>query len=429
MHVGLLCTHVFKPAAGGTVKLCLDIATALTRRGHRVSVYTDLHDSAGSSRNLPPGIKTRAFSFNGEHRVIDSIRKCMLTDELDVVVSIQSYREHLLWATALLGSGIPFIYSEHNAPFWIETKWSRAGRLAAMSGADFIHLLLPEYANSLPGFLQERVVHISNPAPPLSPDASPLRSEASPLVLCSLGRIAPVKELPLLMRAFAKISGQFPQWELHLWGQDNVEMSLAEHWLRNPARDRIRLRGLAPDPLAVFRQAHIFCIPSQYEGLPLTVLEAMSCGLPVVGFTDCIGVRALVRDGENGLLVSARREDELAKTLGRLMQYTVLRERLGAGGVKTAAAIAPEAIWDQWEALLCRAAALKKNVRMSHFVQEPFASRARLSSAARQEWVLHKFGDPLRGTLAWYARNIRNWWHAMRRRLPPFRRNKYEFTD
>jgi hypothetical protein len=119
------------------------------------------------------------------------------------------------------------------------------------------------------------------------------------------------------------------------------------------------------------------------------------------------------------LLAAERGEEALAETLARLMESPALRERLGREGLKTAAAHAPEKIWDQWEALLHRVAALKGKTRMDAFVKEPFASRARLSGAARQEWILRKFGEPLPGTLAWHKKNLRDCRRAVQRLALP----------
>lgn len=90
--------------------------------------------------------------------------------------------------------------------------------------------------------------------------------------------------------------------------------------------------GWRDDMPAVFRKAHIACLPSYYgEGLPKVLLEAAACGLPIVT-TDAPGCREVVRDGRNGLLVPPRDAGALAEAIGKLVQDRALRIRMGASG-------------------------------------------------------------------------------------------------
>jgi glycosyltransferase involved in cell wall biosynthesis len=78
----------------------------------------------------------------------------------------------------------------------------------------------------------------------------------------------------------------------------------------------------------------LFVLNSTYEGFPHVVLEAMCAGLPVVA-TDVGGTAELVRDGENGLLISPNANGALAKTLLKLLSCSEERQRLAAGGRET----------------------------------------------------------------------------------------------
>lgn len=86
----------------------------------------------------------------------------------------------------------------------------------------------------------------------------------------------------------------------------------------------------------VFAKCHIVCLPSSYgEGIPRVLLEAAASGLPVVA-TEIPGCRAVVRHGENGLLVPARDAAALAAALRRLIEDPVLRRQFGMAGRKIA---------------------------------------------------------------------------------------------
>lgn len=87
----------------------------------------------------------------------------------------------------------------------------------------------------------------------------------------------------------------------------------------------------------VFSQAHVICLPSYREGLPMVLLEAASCGCPIIA-TDVPGCREIVRDGVNGLLVPPRDHIALAGALIALIENAQLREEMGRRGREIAVA-------------------------------------------------------------------------------------------
>jgi len=89
--------------------------------------------------------------------------------------------------------------------------------------------------------------------------------------------------------------------------------------------------GRCDDMPKILAQSHIACLPSYREGLPKSLLEAASCGLPIVT-TDTNGCREIVRNGENGYLVPVKSTIELADALQRLINDPELRKRMGARG-------------------------------------------------------------------------------------------------
>ena len=94
---------------------------------------------------------------------------------------------------------------------------------------------------------------------------------------------------------------------------------------------RLRLLGYRTDVAAILAAADIFALPSHFEGLPMSVIEAMLTGLPVVA-TDIRGPREQVIDGLTGLIVPARQAAPLADALRRLTADPALRAAMGEAG-------------------------------------------------------------------------------------------------
>ena len=81
----------------------------------------------------------------------------------------------------------------------------------------------------------------------------------------------------------------------------------------------------------VYRQVDVFCLPSWWEAAPLSILEAMATGLPVVA-TSVGDVPRMVADGETGFVVPSRDPGALADALGRLLSDGQLRRTYGEAG-------------------------------------------------------------------------------------------------
>ena len=105
---------------------------------------------------------------------------------------------------------------------------------------------------------------------------------------------------------------------------------------------RLKRLGYRTDVAALLAAADIFALPSHFEGLPMSVIEAMLCGLPIVA-TDIRGPREQVVAGETGLLVPPASVAPLADALGRLCRDPSLRRAMGAAGLARAHALYTEA--------------------------------------------------------------------------------------
>ena len=105
---------------------------------------------------------------------------------------------------------------------------------------------------------------------------------------------------------------------------------------------RLRRLGYRADVADVLAAADIFTLPSHFEGLPMSVIEAMLTGLPVVA-TAIRGPREQVVDGNTGILVPPAAVAPLAAALQRLASDPALRARMGAAGRARAAALYDEA--------------------------------------------------------------------------------------
>jgi glycosyltransferase involved in cell wall biosynthesis len=152
----------------------------------------------------------------------------------------------------------------------------------------------------------------------------------SRVVVAVVSRLVRHKGYPELLAAMREVDAE-------LWvvggrlASDHGE-DMEPYFAASGLGDRLRRLGYREDIPALLAAADIFTLPSHFEGLPMSVIEAMLCGLPVVA-TDIGGPREQVVDGETGFLVPPMRAPELAAALQRLAADAGLRTRMGAAGL------------------------------------------------------------------------------------------------
>ena len=168
----------------------------------------------------------------------------------------------------------------------------------------------------------------------------------------TLSRLVVYKRLGILIRAFASIAGNHPDWSLDIWGDGPRRPQLQQLIDELGARERIRLCGHAKDVYAVLAEADLFAMTSESEGFPNALCEAMACGVaPVI--IDCgPGVRDIIRDGVDGVLVSGADPNHFAAALDRLMTDDDERRRLGARATEVVERFAEDKVMRQWEELI-----------------------------------------------------------------------------
>ena len=361
MRIGIVVWSLFH-VKGGIERLGCNLANAMRNKGHEVVLF---YNSRPANQNEPvypldAQVQTRDLCLNTPGNAVARAREIIVQSGADLVCGLFSW-DALLWFPAIMNNtGIPFIVSEHNLPHIIETeRWNRYERLACLASADQIHLLFDSYKKSLPDFLHPRTVVIPNPALPPRPvkperDASPVKT------ILAVGRLTDaMKQFSLLIRAFALLSGSFPEWQVELCG-DGEDAPLYKNLVSAlHLENRVILHGRVDDVAHYYEKSHIFCIPSQYEGFGLVTTEAQAHGLPAVGFAQCSGTNELISHANNGILVDEMTPEALAAGLRVLMKNAELRKTMGLRAQESVLRFDEEAIYTEWEALFRRTVAKK----------------------------------------------------------------------
>lgn len=172
----------------------------------------------------------------------------------------------------------------------------------------------------------------------------------NPKDIVVIGRLSKQKNHEMLIRAFARIADKYPEENLQLYGKGDLEEELQRLISKLGLENRVALNGATDKVPLVLKHAGIFVLPSDYEGMPNALLEAMAAGVPSIS-TDCPcgGPAMLIRQEENGLLVPVGDVDALASAMERMLSDAAFAEKLGCTARKDAEAYRPEKVFKLWK--------------------------------------------------------------------------------
>ena len=371
--------------SGGLAKVTCAFANAMHNFGHDVAlIYSDdnegdfffkLNESIktydlrhlnGQNIKFPIHLKVkreflRAVNIRRARKVNDDFAVKYLKDNLmnlleeikpDVIVSFQPAASKLLLCD--LNVDTPVVTMSHGDPEdYFHTYPIQ--ELPALQKSAVCQVLLPSFAESLKRhFPNIKVVVIGNAVPQYE-ECADLEAEKNFYRIINIGRLVKNhKRQHLLISAFIKIADDFPDWHLEFYGakdKENYYNELNKMINDSHLQERIFLKGVTNDVESVLKQGDLFVFPSAYEGFGLSLAEAMSMGLPVIGYKSCPAINELIIDNVNGLLCDDGVKP-LANAMSTLMKDRDLRIKLGQAANISMSKYSAKNIWNQWNDLL-----------------------------------------------------------------------------
>ena len=170
--------------------------------------------------------------------------------------------------------------------------------------------------------------------------------------LIAIGRLAPQKNYPVLLSAFAQLAPRHPQARLLILGEGELRSDIEARIDQLGLADRVELAGARPNPFGYLARADAFLSSSDFEGFPMVHLEALTCGVPVVA-TDCdFGPAEILGTDERwGVLAPTGSASGFAAAVERLLADPARQDQLRADGPGRAELFRLERVVPQFEAL------------------------------------------------------------------------------
>jgi glycosyltransferase involved in cell wall biosynthesis len=326
----LFYSRAYANVAGGVEKMSLDLARGLVQRGHTITILSLDQEFEKSFFEWPEKVSWIKLGIGNPNkknnilirlRRIRAIRNIMKSGNFDAAVGFQIGSFALL-RSALIGLRIRTIAAERNAPtlfsFISNGKLKRFFSNIILYSADCIAVQFEDYKKIYPKFLQNKI----KVTPNWVTTQTNINRELNPEVINILfiGRLTFQKNVSVLIKTLNYLPNNF---QLSIVGSGPELEELKKLALNYP--QRVKFCQPSNDLSVFYNSASIFCLPSRWEGFPNVVTEALSFGLPCVGFRECSGIPQLIFDNQNGFMADMMGDPKsLAKAL---MSASLIKSR------------------------------------------------------------------------------------------------------
>lgn len=183
---------------------------------------------------------------------------------------------------------------------------------------------------------------IVNPLSFVSDSVSKLNNK---IVIC-VGKISYQKGQDILIKAWEFIHKNHPDWELHLYGKENLDFLDT-----NNLKNNVHFFPPVKDIENKYLESSTYVMSSRFEGFGMVLIEAMEFGLPCVSFDCNYGPSDIITDDVDGYLVEKENYKELARQINTLIENKELRKSMGAKAKENVKRYSQHEIVKQWDEL------------------------------------------------------------------------------
>jgi glycosyltransferase involved in cell wall biosynthesis len=354
MKISIIISDISK--TGGTERAVTTLANMLCKNSHEVSIIS----------------LTRTNEEKSYYDLCDSIHVDFLNNEL-LPVSFYKKVKWCIVSLILLRS----YFKKKNADFIISTghnnNWLipfvRGGKQTKTIACEHIVYssipVVSKFFMSLTYKYLDHIVVLSEKSKSsfskyskisVIPNALPFevnkQSSLSKEGILIVGRLNSEKGLERLVPIGKILKEKYPLWKISLVGDGEMREELELIYKNADLDDYILFKGIIKDVKSEYLSSSIYVMTSHYEAFPMVLLEAQSCGLPIVAFDCPEGPAQIIHDGKDGFLIKDKDFEGFTDRLSQLIEHEELRHQLGNQGKINSLMYSEENVVNKWEDLL-----------------------------------------------------------------------------
>ena len=308
-------------------------------------------DMFANSYPLPSGIQVIKFKTDSKSRMaryLAAIRfmvKVMRENPDTPVLAFNKLVIYKLVYAALFTKN-KIIVSERNDPYSTPRKSRRWLRNWAFLRADRCVFQTPGARDYFPESVKKKSVIIPNPVNSALPDRFEGERDKS---IIAVGRLDPQKNFPMLIRAFALLHRDFPDYRLFIFGRGQQEEELKQLAGEFNVSEHVFFPGFSDSIYQEMVKCAIYVSSSDYEGISNSMLEALAMGIPSV-CTDCPsgGARMVIENNVNGILTPVGDERAMYEGMKKILSDDAFARSIGEEAYKIRGKYPIEKIAQLW---------------------------------------------------------------------------------
>ncbi len=333
--------------SGGAERVVCTLASEFLRRGIDTTIITQQTTECGYTidKNVTIWASKTGIKIPVLRNFVRNLkmRKFIKQQKPDIVISFMT---EMNLQTILFSIGLKskIIVSERIYPATIKQPKRFLCKLIYPLADGFV-FQTEEARNCFSGKVREKGCIIFNPLAQNLPKASDTKSK----YIVTVGRLTSQKNHKLLINAFSEFSKNHPDYELRIYGDGPLKQELELFSQQLGVLDKVKLMGAVENVTEHIKDAAMFVLSSDYEGMPNVLAEAMTMGLPCVS-TDCLGggAAALIENEQNGILVPCNDVEQLYAAIKKIVEDTPLADKLANNAKALRQQLSVESITKQW---------------------------------------------------------------------------------
>ncbi|MDD6170414.1 MAG: glycosyltransferase family 4 protein [Lachnospiraceae bacterium] len=339
---------------GGAERVMCMLANELTLRGYEIDMLI-LNAEAPETYRLDNRVNKIKFNSEGvrgprfTYKWFKLIRKQQKKKIYDAVISFMM-GNNVLTLVAGIGLGQKIIVSERCNPSVLEVN-GRLFKIGEQLAYPFAHSIVFQTDDVMKNYkrsIRKKGIVIPNPVNPNLPTACMYEMREKKIV--SAGRLTKQKNYPMLLKAFEKFNKKCPGYTLEIYGKGELLDELKTLSKELKIDECVTFAGYVSDVDEHIRNATMFVMSSDYEGISNTMIEALAMGVPTI-CTDCPvgGARLMIDSGKNGILVPVGDVDAMSEAMIKLAENPQYAYQLGMEALNVRKNYSVKMIVDQWE--------------------------------------------------------------------------------
>jgi GalNAc-alpha-(1->4)-GalNAc-alpha-(1->3)-diNAcBac-PP-undecaprenol alpha-1,4-N-acetyl-D-galactosaminyltransferase len=336
---------------GGAERVVSVLTDELSEADYRVFILTMTKEKQVYNINENVEIVAPHKNYNagilGKLQRVKIIRDEIIKHKIDVVVAFSHYNA-MFSVIASYGLPVRIIGSERNDPAQLKNrKILNSTRNILYKKLDCLVCQTDEAKAYFPNKIQEKTTIILNPISASIIDPYCGEKEKKIVTFC---RLEPQKNLRMLIDAFEMLYEEYPDYELNIYGEGSERENLLNYIVSKGLVNVISIKPFCKDVHQKVMKATIFALPSNYEGLSNSMIEAMALGIPTV-VTDCPcgGARMVIENNKNGIMVSVDDPKAMYEAFKKIIVSPKFAKELSNNGVKIRDKLNCKKIAKQWK--------------------------------------------------------------------------------